>query len=294
MNAEDIAINAPNYITLPVSYYSPGELTLSTVPGVIQYAQFIQCNSSRGGLPYILINLIQPSNVNFANNAAFALLEISTCPNSWDSSCIVATNYLYSTDDILQPYNNVTIPYNDSASTLYFRLKSEISPVSIAIHVSYVDDSYPIFTGRFVQSVFSNIQAGTNWYYFDQLAKSEEIATVPTGSSLFYYINFCEPAIIAKVYTISVTVTGVPTTPLAGFDLAECAAAEVNIQNCQVYNGNLQGIAASQLAASTAYLELNSGEVSLNTGVYINVFGYGGEVDGSNDFVLSIIETAFA
>jgi len=290
INSRPIISNdiAQAFTALPVSYYSPSHIIVSTYPGPIQYVQFIQCNASRAGNPLILISIIQPTNVDFQNSYGFTVLEVSRCSNSFKPACIVATNYMYNSQNNVQAYNNITIPYNDSEPTLYFRLLSMFQANSISLHVSYVDDA-PIFAGQFISTVFNNISPGYGWIYLDQMVKSDEIATVSTGFSVYYYVNFCEDAIITSDYETVVTVVGEPNQPLAAFDLAACAAAVVELQNCQIDSNGASGVATSQVVASTTTVELTSTQVSLSYGIYINVYGIGGELDGSNDFILSVI-----
>jgi len=215
------------------------------------------------------------------------LLEVSRCASSWSAGCIIATNYHYPNDN-LKPFSNITIPYNGSEQILYFRLKADLSEVAIAIHVSYVDDA-PLTTGQFVSTIFNSIVPGSQWMYFSQMVKNEETATVANEESALFYINFCAAAIRSD-YTVTVTVTGELTTPLAAFDVAACSANAVTLEQCQVYNGGLPGVAAKQLTISTIFVQLESSEISMTEGIYVNVYGWGGEVDGLNDFVLSIVE----
>jgi len=290
INSRPIISNdiAANLILLPVAYYSATEMPAFTYPGPITYAQLIQCDTSRGNNPTVLISIIQPDNVDFQVNKPFTLMEISTCEH-WDSECIIATNYFYDSQDNLQPFNNVSIPYNDSQTPLYFRFLAAISITSFSIHVSYVNIT-ETFAGEYVSTVFNNIALGNNYYKFSQMAKNDELSTVMTLSSAFYYISFCEDAIIGD-YSVTATVNGQPYTPLAGFDLAICSKNVVTQQNCQVYNGGIKGISASETGASVAFVTLDSADVAISDGLYINVNGYGGELDGFNDFILSVVVT---
>jgi len=276
-------------ISLPVSYYTPDHLILSPYPGPIQYVQFIQCNESRAGNPLILISIIQPTNVDFMNNYGFAVLEVSRCPNSWSAECIIATNYKYNSENNVQGYNNITIPYNASEPTLYFRLLSMFEYTTISLHISYVDNS-PIFAGKFIPTVFNNISPGNGWIYLSQMAKSYEVSTVDTKTSVYYFINFCEDAILTPQYEVIITVAGEPNEPLAAFDLAGCSAAVVELENCQIDANGVDGVVTNQIVSSTVTVTLNNVGYSLSNGIYVNVYGIGGELDGTNDFILSLVE----
>jgi len=281
-------ISADDFIELPVVYYTQGQFTAFTYPGPITYATLVQCNSSRANNPLIVISIIQPDNVAFVPDEPFVVMEISSC-NSWEPECIFAANYLYDDEDNLHAFSNVTIPYNESQSTLYFRFLAVISDISISLHTEYVNDS-EIFVGRYETSVFNNVGPSVNPVLFNQMAKNDQSSSVMTLSSVYYYISFCQAAIKGD-YTLTATVTGQPTTPLSGFDVAICSKNVVTIQNCQVYNGGLKGIYAIQSGASVVSAWLDSADIALSEGVFVNVFGYGGELDGYNDFILSIVET---
>jgi len=105
---------------------------------------------------------------------------------------------------------------------------------------------------------------------------------------IYIFLNFCSGNINSD-YSITVTVTSSPDTPLAGFDLAICSAAAVtNPDDCTVTNGHMTGIDAVQLASSSAVVQLQNSVTSLSDGVYVEVYGIGGEETGLNNYVLGV------
>jgi len=284
---EDVTV-----VALPVTYYSPVQYNLGTGINSIVYSKFVQCANSTANNPYISISILQPTNVPFKVTSAFGAMEVSTCPNSFEDDCIIAANYIYSNSMIQSASNTIVIPFNISQSTLYFRLIAVISGIEVALHISYVETA-EIFTGQHNSAVFGTAMGGSNWQTFNQLVKTDTIDNVNTTTNNYYYVSFCENAIGNPAqYTVTVTVTSTPSTPLAGFNLAACSVSSIPLNACQVYN-KINGVVATESSASTTSVEMDSTDnsYSLSEGIYIDVNGVGGELNGANEYLLSIIET---
>jgi len=274
---------------LPVTFYTTGQLFLTSPMYNISYVKVAQCSEATANLSTILITIIQPNNVDFDPTQPFAIVEVASCAAI--SECIIATNYIDNTNNggTLVGYDNITIPYN-SSQDLYFRLASANSDIPVALHVTYVDDSYPLFYGRFDPTAFGSDAIGSDFSGLGQLITHDQLDTVQTFGTNMYFVNFCAADITTPTYKVTITVTSTPDTPLAAFDLAGCPAAVVDENQCQVTN-QLDGVIASEMASSSVSVEIQSAQFSLSQGIFIAVYGTGGELDGDNEYVLGIFLT---
>jgi len=276
---------------IPVTYYSNGQLSLSTNLNSITYAKFTQCVNSTAGLSNLQISIIQPTNPTFSIKQAYAVMEVSTCSNSFAQNCIIATNYyLNMNDGNTYAYDNITIPFDISQSTLYFRFLAKVSGVNIAIHMTYSDE--PVFSGVYSYYVFatSNGNTNNNWFpAFQQLVKTDQVQTVQNGNDDLFFVEFCTADISNQEFQISIFVLSDPSTPLAAFDVAGCSAEQSSTVLCKVTNGGFPGVIADQSATSAIYVTMVNGpSLPLEQGIYVDVFGVGGDLQSNNNYFLTI------
>lgn len=276
---------------IPVTYYSNGQLSLSTNLNSITYAKFTQCVNSTAGLSNLQISIIQPTNPTFSIKQAYAVMEVSTCSNSFAQNCIIATNYyLNMNDGNTYAYDNITIPFDISQSTLYFRFLAKVSGVNIAIHMTYSDE--PVFSGVYSYYVFatSNGNTNNNWFpAFQQLVKTDQVQTVQNGNDDLFFVEFCTADISNQEFQISIFVLSDPSTPLAAFDVAGCSVEQAPLVFCKVTNGGYPGVIADQSATSAIYVTMVNGpSLPLEQGIYVDVYGVGGELKSNNNYFLTI------
>jgi hypothetical protein len=289
----ELLVSDSNPIDLSLSYYSQIQYLVSTEQNedTYIYAQWTQCDNTRAGYDYIVASILQYSNAKFDPTLGSAVMEVSICPHSFSAECVVATNYHYdSNSGILQGYNNITMLYNISIPIYYFRLKAEVAGVSVAIHIGYVANANPTFLKQ-VDWVFATTNGNptAKWNYFNQIVKVDEVSNVDNGQTILYYASFCKADINNADYTAEITVTGTPSTILAGFNLAGCSKSRIaNVNSCQVTNGGQPGVVATQNAASSTSVKLNDATYSLADGIYVRIMGVGGELNGNNEYLLTI------
>jgi len=274
---------------LPIVYYVNTQLTAQ--PTVIDWVSFTQCQGSTADLPFIQISIIQPENSAFNTAKASTVIEVSQCANSFGVSCIVGVNY-YKHNNVLYAYNNVTIPYNVSATKLYIRYKSFIGFSPFTLHVTYSEG--PSVNGTYDPTVFNSISSvpATTPGTFGQYVHVDRIDTVNNEEYHYYFINFCVADMAStQYYYTTVTIASDVATPKAAFDLVACSVAQIgSIDACVLTNDGTTGLLAKQTAASLTSVTLYSSQFELSQGFWVGVYGYGGELSMENDYQICIEE----
>jgi len=277
-------------INLPVVYYAYNQLTASAE--TINWLQLKPCSAGTANNANMQITIIQPSNPTFVqdNQLCYAVVEVSSCADSFDAECIIATNYVKSSNAFSYLSNNITIPYNASIDVLSIRYQAYVSDCAITVHITYVSEEVPINNGIFYDEVFGTFAVPSNDpTTFLQYVQSDAVATVKNLNFNSYYLSFCESDINGP-YTVDIIVTSDPNTPLGAFDLIACSKDYIpDNSDCTYVNKNEVGVKTSQRAASITMVSFDTSEVTLNSGMYVNVEGIGGEPSLTNDYLLSIV-----
>jgi hypothetical protein len=276
---------------LPVVFYTYGQLTALTT--TVQWVSLIPCEDSTANYPMMEVSIIQPENPSFSNAGAFTVLEISSCANSFATNCIIGVNYNKNGGQITA-YNKVIIPYNSSVTNLAIRYKSEFAVAPISIHVSYGNDDE--FQGKYDSSVFNSANTpALPATYFGQFVKLDDIGSVQNEQYQYYYIAFCEKDIIINsqnYYTVDIQVSSDFSTPLAAFDLVGCSAQDIPdyVHDCTLLNDNNPAVITSEDPASIVSIQMSSKTMDLSGGIYVGVWGYGGELASNNAYYFSVEE----
>jgi len=273
---------------LPIVYYVNAQLTALTTE--IDWVSFTQCQNSTANLPFIQISIIQPENPTFNTLKAFTVIEVSQCANSFEVECIVGVNY-YEQNHVFYANNNITIPYNVSATKLYIRYTSYIGTSPFTLHVTYVEG--PSVNGTYDDSIFgTNSVPLTTPGTFGQYVHLDRIDTVQNSDFHYYFISFCAADMPSNQnYYTTVTVASDLQTPLAAFNLVACSVALFgDSSDCTFINKNKQGVVAIQSAASVTSVTMYSAQINLKQGFWVGVFGYGGEPLMDNDYQICIEE----
>jgi hypothetical protein len=283
--------------SIPVIFFSNGQLTaLTTIP---QLTILNQCPNSTANLQLVQLSIIQPENPSFANNHGFAVVEISSNPNSFDESYIIGVNYFKNGGQV-KAYNNITFPYNDSITTLSIRYRAENAVAPISLEVTYVnnDNDNPIFIGEYDPTVFNTIAPPSQPTYFGQQIKLDYVASVQNSEYTYFYFSLCEKDIFIgsdTYYTVSIQVVADLSTNLAAFNVVGCSARDVPnyINDCTTENSGNTAVIIDVNPASIAGITMDSRYQYLSEGIYVGIFGYGGELDGGNAFLLGVEEEGF-
>jgi len=280
-----------NVTNLPVVYYAYEQLASSTQN--VNWLQLTPCYAGTASNPNMQVTLIQPDNPTFDQNTdqCFTVLEISACPDSFAQDCIIGTNYVHDGGDFSYLSNNITIPYNESLTTLSFRYQSYVLGCEITLHITYVSEEVPISNGVFDFDIFgtSNVPPITPTTFL-QNVQNDQLDQVKNGQYSYYYLSFCE-ADINGPYVVSIIVTSDPSTPLAAFDIIGCSKEFVSLDDCTYINKNEKGVVVAQQASSITMITMDSSQVSLSEGIYVKVQGVGGEISLMNNYLLSIVAT---
>jgi len=163
----------------------------------------------------------------------------------------------------------------------------------ITVHVTYVDSGY--FSGIYDSTVFATPSVPPNPpTYFGQYVKLEQVDSVVNKNYNYYFFSFCEDDIFlsSKYYSVTIMVASDVSTPLAAFDLVGCSKYMIpDYQNdCTILNVNTAGVVVSQEASSIVSILMDSSQITLSEGIWIGVYGFGGEPNSINNYVLTVQE----
>jgi len=121
----------------------------------------------------------------------------------------------------------------------------------------------------------------------------DEVGTVYNGQYDYYFISFCvEDMPSNQNYQSVISVASDPTTKRGAFDLITCAVNSIpNVEDCTFDNYGYPGIVVQQLATSITSITLASTQINMGDGLWIGVFGYGGEVSKLNNYQVFVQES---
>jgi len=198
-----------------------------------------------------------------------------------------ATNYNWDTRSP-EIFTNISWIYETESDFIYIRYRSYIRDIPITILVSYTDYS-SINYGTFTSNVIPGT-AATNADYEPllQYVKSSRTSNVKTNDYEVFFFSLCTkdwPG--TGDYSITVTVSSDPSYPFSAFDLIGCAYSQFpDANDCTA--SNLAATSDQDAAPLVDIIMYNNQQTDLTQGVYLTVYGEGGEPDGSNVFLIDV------
>jgi len=289
-NGMDLLIEAINneavvVQNLPVSYYSLGQISAQT--DVTNYFILRQCSESTANLEYVKLNIIAPDNPSFnITNNVYVVMELSSMRDVWNASTILYTNYIW---DIRQPiiYNTMIWKFATGPKEIYGRYRSYGRLVAITLLISYSDGETELF-GQYTENVIRPSRMLGDYLELHQYVKSASTHVVNNDDHIVLSFALCalEPPFMLD-YTLTATVASDLSSPLAAFDLVACpVSAYPDPEDCTL--SNLNAVVNQNAAALVSVTILHTAQIDLSQGVYLSVYGQGGNNDKSNKFVIQV------
>lgn len=282
-NSKSVPVN-----TLPVTFYTEGQKSAQT--DTTGYFVLEQCEISTAERKYATLNIICPDNPTFNTSKPYVVIELSNCKDSWNASCLFATNYVWDTQNPTI-YTNISWIYSAQSDYVYVRYRSYIRDISITLLLSYTDYATEN-VGTYTAGVIpGTIATNVNYEQLLQYVKSSRTSTVQTNDMVVFFFSLCTrdwPG--TGDYSITASVVSDISHPLSAFDLVGCAYSEFpDPDDCSV--SNLQAVKDQDAAPLVDIVMHNDEQTDLTQGVYLTIYGEGGEPDGLNVFFIDVTVT---
>jgi len=275
--------------SLGITYYTENQQEART--DTTQYFVIRQCDESHGNLPYVELNVIAPENptLNTSGDNNYVVLELSNVIDKWDESTIFAVNYIY---DIQNPiiFTNIGWKYTDQPKDIYGRFRAYGGSVAITLLVSY-RDSLSSNEGIFKKNYIPGSASVAIYEELNQYIKASQIYQVKNNQHVVFNFSVCTRESIDPhkwdKYTLDINVISDLSAPLSAFDLVACAVTEYpNPNDCTFNNIDAE---KDQDAAPLVSVQMSNDEsTDLSHGVYLTVYGKGGNSNGNNLFLIEV------
>jgi len=269
-------------IGVPVTYY-PGQSETVQVDEDQCY-EIHQCAGGMGGFSQAQLVIDLPNNPSWDLNRGYILAEISKCKGSFDSSCILYTNYIWNNGLNIIAYNNITWSTTNSYNDLYLRVTTVQAPADFTFQITYGNYGY-LVNGEFDYDVFNSASSCSVSNQVHQYAMPSAIVSVDNYEMMYYTLQFCQNnSFPTNTWTANINVAATFEKPKSAFEIVACSA-DMGISNCKLSHydeKNGDAVAVVSLAIT------NSNAVPINDGMIIGVYGIGAELDLNNQGILTI------
>jgi len=287
-NYDDVTI-----VNLPVTFF-----TLTQLNAVTYQSSFItlaQCDGSTAAGKYAVLTIILPSDVSLDPFGNYAVVEVSTVKDVWNSSTVIGTNYYFDENDgvITKLYSTIAWVYPSNNQVIWIRYRSYNSDVVLSLQLTYTDDA-AISPGIYDKNAFKGIQTETgNYQTFSQFVISTSVINVANLNYSYFYLNFCNTVSPfgqdSSSIGIVVTTTSLPTSPMSATTVSACPKSQVSdAEYCRTSN---EYAISNQCGCNVNSLQLQYTQTTVNEiyqGLYITIVGEGGSPDYQNQVTLSI------
>jgi hypothetical protein len=278
-----------NIYPLAITYYSENQIHANVEN--TQYFVIHQCRDSTGNLAYVNLHIICAENptLNTSNDQNFIKLELSNKKDVWDETTIFAVNYIY---DIQNPviFTSIGWEYNQQPLDIYGRLESVGAGVSITLLVTYDNVPNPN-KGTFKKGYIPGSISADPYIELGQYIKANQIYEVNNNEHIVFNFSVCTRESIDPYkwdkYTLDVIVVSDLSAPLSAFDLAACAVTQYpNPADCTL--NNIDAKKDEDASPLVSIQIINDDNTDLSGGVFLTVYGKGGNANGINKFLMEI------
>jgi len=266
----------------PVTFYGSLQRTAQTT--AVDYYAITQCDKATASGNKAVLSLLLQNNPSWRQNIPFIYVELSTCAGKFTSQCVFATNYVYSSTSLVL-YNNITWAYNNktlNTTQIYMRIRGQLGLAPYNFELTYTNSAaVPFTSGVYNANVFTGNTVTQAPYPISQIARSTVVYKVQNEDTQTFFLDFC-PQDITKAYSVTVTVVADPEKPLSAFNLYLCPGSDVS---CDIIHAEIEVQIAAAVVSYT--VTSDNSNFDLSEGLWIVVYGAGGDYNGTNNFILS-------
>jgi hypothetical protein len=254
----------------------------NAVPGSGEYYTVTPCAESCAGYKWAKLSIALPENVQWDKNVPVVVAELSTCQYLFDSTCVFATNYIWSTNFFSVLMWDWT-QYLDSTGSFYIRFTAPVASTQYSFQIQFEPDgSYAAGTFNYNAFRQSAVSESTTFNRLGQnaLLYSNTVYNFETNN---YFVQFCANELRncnPNSFTLTATVQGTPDRAMSGFNLYACPWA---YGSCDIYNYLIADLTATGVAQVVV---TNAAGFNITKGVYFTIYGYGGEYNKENSYDL--------
>jgi len=284
--------NAVAQYALSITYSSKKQQTAST--DTTDYFAIHQCDSARGNLAYVQLSIIAPNNPTFDIDKGYVVIELSNTKDKWNKDTIFAVNYIYNdiNDDLDNVFTSISWEYVKQPQDVYARYRSYGSEVPITFLVSYTDKPNANIGVYDEYMIPGEISVG-DYEELMQYMRSNQVYHVNNEDRVVFNFSVCTREAIDPTkwdkYTLNVIVVSDLSSPLSAFDLVACPVSSYPDPNKCTFTNIGKYIVKDQRASPLVNVQIShNDEVDLSQGTYITVYGFGGNADLSNSFLIEV------
>jgi len=279
-------VSSQQYTTLPLTLYR--STYGSEGPGLAEYFAVTVCDDSCAGNQWAVLSIALPSNPEWKKNQPFIVVELSKCKYSFDASCVFATNYFWNIEyfpQVIWQWRN----YLDASGTFYVRVTAPISTVTYSFDIQFQPSGSPK-SGVYDYYAFRGSQVPSNTVYnrLSQMVRLQESSEVRNFDTDVYFLHFCVADFPSNcdrnAFRVVASVVATADRPMSQFNLYGCPWETG--PGC----GTLQYTVADRTTISIAQIALTNNQNQFNAtdGMYLSIYGLGGEQDQINGYMLSV------
>jgi len=248
------------------------------------------CSDSCADNGVATLSAALPTNPTWNTSLPFITIELSTCQYTFDSTCVFATNYIWSSLDFFPQIVWEWPTKLDSQGYFYIRVTAQTKAISYSFDISF-SSTGSITGGVYNFNAFKNsvISSSATFNQLSQYINLPEPGEVTNYKYSTYFVKFCADDFpngcgCANNYTVIAVVSATADRPMSAFSLYACEYGAYNAQYCGSYNNQL----SNNIAATVVQLKIDSQSFNASQGFYLSVQGTGGESDEINSFSLTL------